>query len=151
MAPYRILASALALALLGATAAHADNPFLKPKVEEGKPLPVDQAFVFEGAKRSGKNVQISWRVTPGYYLYKHMFKVTVDAPAGLAAPALTLPEGEKKHDEDFGDVEVYHQPVIASFALPAKGPAPKTIRVKYQGCADIGLCYPPQTRIVAIK
>lgn len=150
MATPRILAAA-ALCLALSPVAQADSAFLKPQGKAADVLPVEQAFIFEGAKKSGNTVNLSWKVTPGYYLYRHMFKVTVDAPTGIAAPQLSLPAGEKKHDEDFGDVEVYHQPVTASFSLPAKGPMPKTLRVKYQGCADVGLCYPPQTKIVALR
>ena len=150
MATARILAAA-ALALSFSAAALAENPFIKPQGKAVDLLPVDQAFVFEGAKKDGDTVQLSWKITPGYYLYRHMFKVSVDAPSGIAPPALNLPDGEKKHDEDFGDVEVYHVPVTASFAVAKDGPIPKTLRVKYQGCADVGLCYPPQTKIVAIR
>lgn len=130
----------------------ADNPFLKPKPQGAADvLPAEKALVFQGAKKSGKTVELSWNVVPGYYLYRHMFKVTVDAPAGLAAPTLALPLGEQRNDPEFGDVEVYTTPVTARFALPEKGPMPKTIRVRYQGCAEVGLCYPPQTKIVAIR
>ncbi len=150
MATPRILAAAaVALSLSGS--AFAENPFMKPQGKAADVLPVEKAFVFEGAKKSGNAVNLSWKITPGYYLYKHMFKVSIDAPSGLAAPTLTLPAGEKKHDEDFGDVEVFHTPVVASFTVPKGSPMPTTIRVKYQGCADVGLCYPPQTKIVAIR
>ena len=40
---------------------------------------------------------------------------------------------------------------VTSHFKPAAGTAPKTLRVRYQGCADIGVCYPPQTKLVAVR
>src|SRR5471032_1958270 len=59
---------------------------------------------------------------------------------GLAAtPA--LPQGEAHSDEFFGEQQVYRQ------GLEVKIPAGATGQVKlgWQGCADAGLCYPPQS------
>ena len=133
--------------LLAATAVSAES-LLHPKGKADALLPVDQAFQFEGALKAGKTISLDWTIAPGYYLYGHMFKVSVDAPAGMAAPTLQLPKGEAKHDEEFGDVTIYRG--VLSVPLTS-AVAPRTLRVRYQGCADIGVCYPPQTRIVAVK
>lgn len=134
--------------LLAATAASAES-LLQPKGKADDLLPVDQAFQFEGARSKGKAISLDWTIAPGYYLYGHMFKVSVDAPAGAAAPILQLPKGEAKHDEEFGDVTIHRG--VLTVPLAAGATAPRTLRVRYQGCADIGVCYPPQTRIVAVK
>lgn len=138
----------LALGLmLAASAANAES-LLQPRGKADALLPVDQAFQFEGARGKGKAVSLDWTIAPGYYLYGHMFKVSVDTPAGAAAPTLQLPKGEAKHDEEFGDVTI-HRGVLSVPLSAVSGP--RTLRVRYQGCADIGVCYPPQTRIVAVK
>lgn len=147
MSAKKILALSLMLAV---TAASAES-LLQPKGKADALLPVDQAFQFEGANTKGKLIALNWTIAPGYYLYSHMFKVSVDAPAGAAAPTLQLPKGEAKHDEEFGDVTIYRTVLTAPLTLAAGAPPPRTLRVRYQGCADIGVCYPPQTRIVAVK
>lgn len=124
---------------------------LKPQGKADALLPVDQAFQFDGATEKGGVVTLGWTIAPGYYLYSHMFKISVDAPTHVAAPALKLPAGESKHDEDFGDVITYRSSLSLPLTFAAGSAAPRTLRVRYQGCADIGVCYPPQTRLVAIK
>lgn len=144
MALKRIFALGLMLATSVATA----ESLLQPKGKADALLPADQAFQFEGALKAGNAISLGWVIAPGYYLYGHMFKVSVDAPAGAAAPTLQLPKGEARHDAEFGEVTI-HRGVLSvplTFATP-----PRTLRVRYQGCADIGVCYPPQTRIVAVK
>lgn len=141
----------IALGLLLAATAASANSLLRPQGKADALLPVDQAFQFEGASKKSGAVTLNWTVAPGYYLYEHMLKVSVDAPAGIAAPMLKLPKGEQKQDAEFGEVIIHRGVLAVPLSFAAKGPAPRTIRVRYQGCADIGVCYPPQTRIVAIK
>lgn len=141
---------ALSLLLAASLPAVAGDSFLKPKPRPDELLPVEQAFRFEGVERKGDALSLRWTVAPGYYLYEHMFKVSVDAPAGQAAPKLLPPKGERKQDAEFGEVTV-HRGALAVALKPAAGTTPKTLRVRYQGCADIGVCYPPQTKLVAVR
>ena len=130
--------------------AAAGDGFLKRKPKADELLPVEQAFRFEGVERKGDALSLRWTVAPGYYLYEHMFKVSVDAPAGQAAPKLLPPKGERKQDAEFGEVTV-HRGTLAVGLKAAAGTTPKTLRVRYQGCADVGVCYPPQTKLVAVR
>ncbi len=139
----------LSLLLLAGPAIGADG-FLKPKVRPDALLPAEQAFEFQGLSRQDGQLALQWSVAPGYYLYRHMLKLSVDGPARVELP-LQLPQGEKKKDEEFGEVEVYRGQLVARFALAAGAPPPKTLRVRYQGCADVGVCYPPQTKLVAVR
>jgi thiol:disulfide interchange protein DsbD len=64
---------------------------------------------------------------------------------------LQIPTGDKHHDQFFGDVETYRGTVTATLpAVVAPGLSSVNVKVKYQGCADIGVCYPPQTRVLTI-
>jgi thiol:disulfide interchange protein DsbD len=113
-------------------------------------LPVDQAFALTGEALSVNNIQLNWRIADGYYLYKERIKVE---PAGAtkAIGALVLPKGENHHDEYFGDQEVYRQSVDATFSLPPSDAKSVDVKVTYQGCADAGLCYPPETKTLSIS
>ncbi len=140
---------AFALMLLTASV-HAES-LLKPQGKADALLPVDEAFQFEGASKKAGVIALNWTIAPGYYLYSHMLKVSVDAPANVPSPMPQLPKGESKHDEDFGDVITYRTSLRVPLTFATNAASPGTLRVRYQGCADIGVCYPPQTRLVAIK
>ncbi len=62
-----------------------------------------------------------------------------------------LPKGENHHDEYFGDQEVYRQSVDATFSVPPSDAKTVEVKVTYQGCADAGLCYPPETKTLSIS
>lgn len=116
-------------------------------VEERDLLPVDQAFALRTSAAPGR-IELHWTIAPGYYLYRHRTEVSVEA-GDFAAQPLQLPAGEKHQDEFFGEVETYRQALTA--VLPgAGGSGPVALKVKFQGCADIGICYPPQTRRIEV-
>ncbi|MGF0242686.1 protein-disulfide reductase DsbD [Rhodococcus sp. IEGM1300] len=112
------------------------NPF------ETKPdfLPVGKAFIFTSERLETGETQLYWQIADGYYLYQQRLKFDGLAPEHKPA----LPEGEAHSDEFFGEQQVYRQ------GLELKIPAGATgqIKVGFQGCADAGLCYPPQTQVV---
>ncbi len=110
----------------------------------------DVAFVLTADAKSPNNVQLNWRIADGYYLYKK--RITL-APADAARPvgALVLPKGLPHSDEYFGEQEVYRQSLDASFSVPPSASKTVDVKVTYQGCADAGLCYPPQTKSLSIS
>ncbi|MFS2072134.1 protein-disulfide reductase DsbD [Pseudomonas sp. CT11-2] len=122
--------------LISGVAQAGTNPF------ETKPdfLPVEKAFVFTSERLDSGETQLYWQITDGYYLYQKRLKF--DGLPGEQHPV--LPEGEVHSDEFFGEQPVYRQ------GLELKIPAGATgqIKVGFQGCADAGLCYPPQTQVV---
>lgn len=116
-------------------------------VDEKDLLPVDDAFVLSAAAPGPDRIAVSWKVAKGYYLYRHRISVKTDA--GFLAQPLQLPKGKAYKDEFFGDVETYHDDVSA--ILPGKAAAGSVkLTVKYQGCAEAGVCYPPQTRTLTV-
>ena len=123
----------------------------KPTVEgEEEYLDVDQAFALSNQALSVNNLQLNWRIADGYYLYKQRIKVE---PAGntKVIGALVLPKGEAHSDEFFGEQEIYRESVDATFSVPPSDAKTVDVNVTYQGCADAGLCYPPETKLVSIS
>ncbi|WP_110951111.1 protein-disulfide reductase DsbD [Pseudomonas bohemica] len=112
-------------------------------------LPVRQAFQLNLIDTSAESVKLEFVAAEGYYLYRHRFQFRTE-PADIALGTAQLPEGEKKHDEYFGDVEVYHGIVDINLPRNASDNRPFTLVVTYQGCADKGLCYPPETQRLSI-
>ncbi|MFD0740057.1 protein-disulfide reductase DsbD [Lysobacter koreensis] len=137
----RVRAAALALlAMLSAAPALA-------AIDEADLLPVDQAFVLDARATAPDRIAIHWKIADGYYLYRH--RTSVQADPAFAARALQLPRGKAYTDEFFGKVETYRGALAST--LPGRAGAGRvTLTVKYQGCADAGICYPPQTRTLTV-
>jgi thiol:disulfide interchange protein DsbD len=110
-------------------------------------LPVREAFKLSLVESTPQSIKLRFVATEGYYLYRHRFQFRAD-PANVVLGAAKLPYGQKKHDEYFGDVEVYHG--ILDVELPRTDQRAFTLAVTYQGCADKGLCYPPETERLSI-
>ena len=112
-------------------------------------LPPDQAFGVEVSALDGRTLIASFRVAPGYYLYRDKVSLKLaDDPAknaGIKIAKLSMPEGEIKHDPNFGDMAVFHQSIQAEITLERSGNAAQNITIEagYQGCKDKSLCYPP--------
>jgi thiol:disulfide interchange protein DsbD len=150
--PLRLAALAIAGLWAAATPAPAadapGSPVLlpTPAARNDTFLAPDVAFRLAATAESPTRVRLSWAIAPGYYLYKARIKFATSS-AGMALGTAELPEGDKKHDEYFGDQVVYHNGLIAH--LPVTHSAAATtlaLAVTYQGCAEAGLCYPPITK-----
>lgn len=125
----------LLAAVLGAATARGADGFLDP----------EQAFVLQVEPATSPDVlTLRWTIAPGYYLYRDRLEVTA-VPAGTQA-AFERPPGERKDDPNFGTVQVYHDQVV----LTVQTRGAQALQVGWQGCADDGLCYLPQTREVAL-
>ena len=107
-------------------------------------LPVRDAFKLNLIDTTPETIKLRFVPTEGYYLYRHKFAFKTE-PADISLGTPQLPPGEQKHDEYFGDVEVYHGILDVDIPRPANDQRPFTLVVTYQGCADKGLCYPPET------
>jgi len=111
-------------------------------------LTPDQAFAFSSEVVDGNNIRVSWNIADGYYLYRDKFKFELKDTNGITIGAANFPRGEIKNDEYFGDMEVFHDNVDANVALLRTNLTATdiTLVAKYQGCAEAGFCYPPQTQ-----
>ncbi|MDD1622499.1 MAG: protein-disulfide reductase DsbD [Methylococcaceae bacterium] len=113
-------------------------------------LPPDQAFKLSVGASSTEKVELSWKIADGYHLYRDKFKFQSQTDT-LQLGAAVMPEGRIEHDEVFGDMVVYRNKITVSLPLSNENSAPQIkLLVKYQGCADIGVCYPPEKKILEI-
>ena len=109
-------------------------------------IPADQAFAFD-FQQSQHDVNLSWQVKEGYYLYRQQIKIN---PANASIAPLQLPKGEPHNDEFYGKSEIYRQHLVVPVTLTQASHG-ATLTVTYQGCADAGFCYPPETRTVPLN
>ncbi|MFQ5983091.1 MAG: protein-disulfide reductase DsbD domain-containing protein, partial [Woeseiaceae bacterium] len=114
-------------------------------------LPVDEAFKPMLIPLDGNTVEVSLQVARGYYLYKDKISASVLSDR-VQLGRMDLPAGEMKHDEYFGEMEVYHNDVFAELPLVRATPESMDLDIDltYQGCADGGICYPPTTRTLSV-
>ncbi|KFN45543.1 protein-disulfide reductase DsbD family protein [Arenimonas metalli] len=137
----RWLLAALAALLLAPTA---------QAVDEADLLPIDQAFALSARATERGRIEFHWEIAPGYYLYRHRTGVEL-VEGGFKSNPLELPDGEAYTDEFFGDVETYRNQLTAVLTgATADDATALRFKVKYQGCADVGVCYPPHTKTVTV-
>jgi len=118
---------------------------------EAEFLPPEQAFALTAEAATAESLRLTWRIAEDYYLYRNKFKFAA-AEAGVRLGEPEIPRGERKQDEFFGEVETLRG--VVEVRLPLSRDDPQATRVALevssQGCADAGLCYPPQQQTLEI-
>ena len=109
-------------------------------------VPADRAFAFDFQQQQ-HDLNLSWHIKAGYYLYRKQITLTTK-DAAIVEPS--LPPGEWHEDEFYGKSEIYRQRLMLPITLTQAGKA-ATLTVTYQGCADAGFCYPPETKVVPLS
>ena len=130
------LATVLAAATFAPFAVATEPDFLDPA----------QAFVASARVADAKTVEVRIDVAPDYHLYRDRISVEAEGSAATVG-AVAIPAGSVVFDENFNkNVEVLQGTQLIRVPVQAAGDF--RLRVVYQGCADKGLCYPPQTGFV---
>lgn len=119
--------------------------------EEQELLEPDKAFAFH-AEIKADNLKAEWDIADKYYLYRDKIRLSSDTP-GITFGEPELPKGKIKKDEFFGDVEIYRHTITSTIPLTRDDSSITELKftVKYQGCADIGVCYPPITKQLTLN
>jgi thiol:disulfide interchange protein DsbD len=127
------------LCLLSLSAAHAEEDL----------LPAEEAFKFSAQQKESGQVEARFQIAKGYYLYHGKFKFSADGGVKLGTPA--IPAGKVKQDEFLGKVETHRGDVRIPIPVTANGAKTFNLQAEFQGCADLGVCYPPQEGTAVIK
>ncbi|KHT06588.1 protein-disulfide reductase DsbD [Pectobacterium brasiliense] len=109
-------------------------------------LPVDGAFAFEFQQQDNQ-LNLRWDIHPDYYLYRAQIKIEGN---GATLGKVELPQGESHNDEFFGQVFILRDRLALAVPIQQADNG-ATVKVTYQGCADAGFCYPPETRVVPLS
>jgi len=125
------------------------TPFAQDGDEE--PLHPDAAFSLKTYALDANTIRAEWQIAEGYYLYRDKFKFVTEA-ADISIESAIFPKGKLKEDEFFGKIESYRNKVAIDIPLLRGTNSADSFILKAtsQGCADIGICYPPQTKEVSI-
>lgn len=123
-----------------------ENASFGQKSSQSRFIPVDQAFAFD-FRQQGDQLTLSWQIHPDYYLYRQQIKIV---PQNATLGAFMLPEGIAHHDEFYGEVAIFKQQLTLKIPITQAGEQ-ASVSVTYQGCAEAGFCYPPETRVVPLS
>jgi thiol:disulfide interchange protein DsbD len=115
---------------------------------------LDPAVAFKPSVKAldGQTLEVTYAIAKGYYLYRDKFRFAVEGDVvKLGTP--TFPKGKEHNDENFGKVEVYYKSVAIRIPVErsSSGTLPLNLKVTAQGCADAGVCYPPQTQPLSVE
>ncbi len=119
---------------------------------------LDPAVAFKPYARflDGQTIEVRYDIAKGYYLYRDKFRFVIDdSSSRLGTPR--MPKGKEKNDENFGKVEVYYKEAVIQLPLEratgenSSAPLNVALKLTSQGCADAGVCYPPQTQVVNLE
>lgn len=115
-------------------------------------LPPDEAFTIEVTEINADRIRASWKIADGYYMYRDKFSFASDAE-GITLGKAEFPPGKIKQDEFFGQIETYRHEVAIEIPIIRSTNAPNEFGLKStsQGCADVGVCYPPQKKTTSLK
>ncbi|MGD9297323.1 MAG: protein-disulfide reductase DsbD family protein, partial [Chromatiales bacterium] len=117
-------------------------------------LPADQAMQFEAIVLDGRKLQAIWSVADDVYMYADKITLSLEGDAALGDYSLPEPEIKwgLKPDGTEGNIPVYHGTVRAEIPLkrPVAAEAAVSLRAGYQGCAEQGVCYPPQKKVIEL-
>jgi len=115
-------------------------------------LEPDLAFKGSVSQNSPDSIQATWDIADGYYMYRKRFAFESDT-TGITLGAPDFPKGKMKDDPGFGRVETYRNKIVVNIPIIRSDSAPTSLslKTKSQGCADIGVCYPPQKKTLTLQ
>ncbi len=115
-------------------------------------LAPDQAFILSVTTVDPRTLVVRWAIADGYYLYKDKLKLSLLKAGDLHIQTVDIPAGKVSEDEFFGHQEVFYRQATATAHLQGTHRENRDIEVQvaYQGCAEVGVCYPPITRILPV-
>ena len=104
-------------------------------------LEPEKAFRFSARALDASNLEVSFAIANGYYMYRERFKFAAEGNAAVRLGTPQFPRGIAHKDEFFGDTQVYRRDV--RIRVPVEGEGRFQLLVTSQGCADVGVCYVP--------
>ncbi|MGD9163841.1 MAG: protein-disulfide reductase DsbD, partial [Chromatiales bacterium] len=128
-------------------------PLFSNTDDEQRLLEPEEAYILNVEVADGTHLRLNWQIAEGTYLYQDKIELSVPEDQAVAIGDYQLPKPEIKEDSirpdgSIGDIAVYHDAIDLTVPLQraTTDPLDLDLTVKYQGCAEIGVCYPPITK-----
>ncbi|PVV20976.1 MAG: thiol:disulfide interchange protein [gamma proteobacterium symbiont of Ctena orbiculata] len=130
----------------------APDPLFDNNVED-ELLDPEEAYKLSVSVEDGTHIRLYWSIADGTYLYQDNVALSIPESETVALGEISLPEAEIKQDSvkpdgTIGDIAVYHNEIDLIVPLVRSNTEADefTLEARYQGCAEIGVCYPPITK-----
>ncbi len=120
---------------------------------DDEPLHPDKAFIITVGAVAPDTVRVEWQIAEGYYLYQDKFKFEItEGDARIDNDSIIIPPGKVKEDPSFGRVEVLYHGLVVDVPVirEVTNEAPVSLRVRYQGCKEDSICYPPIKKVFPV-
>lgn len=116
-------------------------------------LQPEQAFEFSATVKNANTLYVNWEIAANYYLYREKIKLELKNANGVKLGDYSIPNGLPKHDEVFGQVEIFSEGVDFDVPLLRESSSTQTVTLQasFQGCAERGVCYPPMTKETVLE
>ncbi len=117
-------------------------------------LPPELAYLPQIMKATDRELIVRWQIEPGYYLYRDKLSFALSGAGGARVVNADIDQGVEQYDEFFGNVRILRDVAEARLLLdppadlPGSGKA--SLQIDYQGCADIGVCFPPSSAMLPV-
>lgn len=115
------------------------------------PPPADEVFQLSANVQDPNNIILEWQTKSGFFLYRDRIKLTPKEDNNFKLGNARFPEAIKYHDKQGSTFQIYRNKLILPIAILGEEPGEGFLNIKYQGCADDGFCYPPQTNQIKIS
>lgn len=123
------------------------SDLLGSQSSEDEILPPELAYLPQILKADAGQITVRWHIEPGYYLYRDKLSFSLINADHSTLISKRIDEGTKQYDEFFGDVMVLRESAQAQLMLKSSpefsAANQASLRINYQGCADVGVCFPP--------
>ena len=116
-------------------------------------LPAEEAFQFSASVKNANTLSVHWQIAPEYYLYREKIKFELVNAGATKFNDYAIPNGLPKHDEAFGEVQVFHEKLEFELPVLREDHNAQTVKLRayFQGCAERGVCYPPMSQEVLLN
>jgi thiol:disulfide interchange protein DsbD len=125
---------------------------------EDELLDPEDAYKLSVTVEDGTHLRLYWGIAEGTYLYHDKITLSTGENQQVALGQITLPQPVIKQDSvrpdgTIGDIAVYHNEIdfIQPLLRTTTEATEFTLQVGYQGCAEIGVCYPPINKTFTLK
>ncbi|MEM7208729.1 MAG: protein-disulfide reductase DsbD [Pseudomonadota bacterium] len=122
--------------------------------DSGEPdiLSPEQAFPISVLPVRNGELPVRWDIAEGYYLYDKKLSFALENGSGVTLGEPVAPTGEVINDAYFGESEIHRGELLVKLPLNNfAAPIEANLVVGYQGCADLGICYPPQKQSIPVN
>lgn len=115
------------------------------------PPPANTVFQLHVKAHDPNTLLLTWDIKPGFFLYRDRISLDQPSNALIEFANIKLPSASTKTNSLNQTIPIYREHLKLPLGLVAQNPGETIITIHYQGCADDGFCYPPESRAIKLS